>query len=104
MFARKLHNKELMQLFGDLDALSFLRISRLNWIGHVNGMDSKRKVSHVFNNNLQGTRLRGRPKNRWWKCVLTDINKCKITNWKERLKNGADCEKSVKEATVRIGL
>jgi len=53
MFARKLYNKELMQLFGNLDTLPFLRISRLNWIGHVNGMDSKRKESHVFNNNLQ---------------------------------------------------
>jgi hypothetical protein len=29
---RKRCNKELMQLFGDLDVLSFVRISRLNWI------------------------------------------------------------------------
>jgi len=29
--------------------LSFVRISRLNWIGHVNIIDSKRKVSHSFN-------------------------------------------------------
>jgi hypothetical protein len=35
--------KELMQLFGDLDILSCVRISRLEWIGHVNRMDSKRK-------------------------------------------------------------
>jgi len=25
-----------MQLFGDLDILPFVRISQLNWIGHVN--------------------------------------------------------------------
>jgi len=104
MFARKLYNKELMQIFGDLDTLSFLRISRLNWIGHVYGMDSKRKASHAFNNNLQGSRLRGRRKNRCWKCVLTDTNKCKVTNWKERLKNRADWEKSIKEAKVRLEL
>jgi hypothetical protein len=30
-------NNELMQLFGDLDVLPFVRMSRLNWIGHVNG-------------------------------------------------------------------
>jgi hypothetical protein len=47
MFARKLYNKEFMQLFGDLDALSFLRITRLNWIGHVNGMDNKGKVMYL---------------------------------------------------------
>jgi len=51
------HKKELMQLFGDLDILSFVRISWLNWIGHVNRMNSKRKVSEVFNNNPQGSRL-----------------------------------------------
>ena len=51
-----------MQLFGDSYILSFVRVGRSNWIGHVNRMDGKRKVSQVFNNNPQGSRLRGRPK------------------------------------------
>jgi hypothetical protein len=42
---RKRNIKELMQLFGDLDILSLVRISRSNWIGHVNRMYSKGKVS-----------------------------------------------------------
>jgi len=33
-----------MQLFGDLDILSFARINRLDWIGRVNELDSKRNV------------------------------------------------------------
>jgi len=37
-----------MQLFGNLDLLSFVRVRRLNWIGHVNRMDSKSEVSQVF--------------------------------------------------------
>jgi hypothetical protein len=45
-------------------------------------MNSKRKVSQVFNNDPQGRRLGGRPKNRWWNGVETDINKYKIKNWK----------------------
>ena len=71
---RQQYNKELMQLFGYLDTLSFVRVRRLNWIGHVNRMDSKRKISQVFDNNPQGSRIRGRPKNRWWNCVQTDMN------------------------------
>ena len=51
-----------MQLFGDLDILSFVRMCRLNWIGHVNRMDSKIKVIQIFNKNPQGSGLRGRPK------------------------------------------
>jgi hypothetical protein len=74
-------SEELMQLFGDLDILSFLRMSWLNWIGHVH---STRKESQVFNNNPKGSRLRGWSKNRWWNCVQTEINKCKIKNWIER--------------------
>jgi hypothetical protein len=36
-----------MQLFGDIDILSFVRVSLLNWISHVNRMDSKRKVRYL---------------------------------------------------------
>jgi len=50
-----------MQLFGDLDMPSFVRINRLNWTGNFDRMDSKRKVSQVFNNNPQESRSRGRP-------------------------------------------
>jgi hypothetical protein len=48
-------------LFGDLNMLSFARISLLNWTVHVNRMDSKRKVIQVFN-NTPGSGLRGQPK------------------------------------------
>ena len=51
----KWYNKELMQLFGDLDILSFVIVRQLNWIGHVNRMEGKRKVSQVFNINSQGS-------------------------------------------------
>ena len=37
-------------------------------------------------------------------CGQTDINNRKITKCKERLKNGADWEKSIKGTTVHIGL
>jgi len=34
----------------------------------------------------------------------TDISKCKIANWKERLRNRADWEKCIEEGKVCIGL
>ena len=101
---KKRYNTELMQRFGDFHTLSFVRTSRLNWVGHVTRMESKRKIFYVFKDNRQGSQLRGRPKNRWWNCLQTDISKCKTTNWKVRSKNRADWEKSIKEAKVSIGL
>ena len=93
-----------MQLFRDLDMLSFFRKYLLNWIVDVNRTGGTRKVSQVFNNNPQGSRLSGRPNNGWWNCVQTDINRCKIENWKQRSINRDDREKFIKEAEVRIGL
>jgi hypothetical protein len=82
-------SKELMQLYGDLDTLPFVRISRLNWIGRVSRMGSNRKVSQVHNNNNpQGSQVRGQPKNRRWNCAPTDVSKCKIKSWIGRSKTG----------------
>jgi len=53
---------EFMQLFGDLDILPFVTISRLYWIGHVNRMHSKRRIIQVFNSNPRVSRRRGRRK------------------------------------------
>jgi hypothetical protein len=77
---RRRHNNELMQLYGVLDLVSFIRINRLRWIGH-NGLHNKRMVYQVFANQPLGSRPRGRPKSRWWDCVYGDIRKCKIRNW-----------------------
>jgi hypothetical protein len=45
---KKSYNKQRMQLFGDLDIPSFVRVSRLNWFGHISRKDSERKVSQVL--------------------------------------------------------
>jgi hypothetical protein len=86
-----------------LNILSFVRINRLNLIDYVNRMESKIKVNKLFNNTLQESRLTGRPRKKWWNCVKTGNNKCKITNWKGRSKGRAEWEKSLTEAKVRCG-
>ena len=67
-----------MNLYEDVDIISFIKLSRLRWIGHVNRMDKERKVYNIFYNQPQGTRVRGRPKNRWMDCVLSDIENTKL--------------------------
>jgi hypothetical protein len=67
-----------MQVFEDLDILSFVRVSRLNWLRYINRMECKGQVSQEFTNNAQRSQLRKQKKNRWWNCVQTGINKRKI--------------------------
>ena len=57
----------------------------------------------VFNNNPQGSRLRGRPKKKQMVEMCTDINKYEIESWKERLRNITDWGKFIKEARCCVG-
>jgi hypothetical protein len=42
-----------------------IRLNRLRWFGHVQGMEKTRIPKRVLYMNLGTTRLRGRPRNRW---------------------------------------
>ena len=47
---RRTNNSELVNFYEDVDIISFIRLSRLRWIGDVNRMDKERKVYNIFNN------------------------------------------------------
>jgi hypothetical protein len=84
---RERYNGQLMQLFGQLAVLLFVRTSRLNWIGHVSRTDSKSKVTQVFNNNPQVSRLRGDQKTDGgtvYRQTDRHLNNWKINDLKER--------------------
>jgi hypothetical protein len=102
-FWRRRHNNELIQLYGDLDIVSFIRINKLRWIVHVDRMDNKRTVYQVFANQSQGSRPRGRPKSRWWDCVYGDINLRSETGNTGR-KIYEDWMRSIKETKAHIQL
>jgi hypothetical protein len=85
-----------MQLFGDLDKLSFVRVSLLNWIGRANRMDCKGKVSQVFEDNPQGSRLRGRQKIDGGTVYKRILINAKLKTKKRGKKNRADWERSIK--------
>jgi hypothetical protein len=67
-----------MLLFGYLDILSLVGTNRLNRTGRVDRMDGKRAVSQEFNDNHQGNRQRGRPKNILWNCVEAGITRAEL--------------------------
>ena len=71
---RRRYNNELMEMYGDLDVISFIKLNRLRWIGQVSRMDANKKVHQVCYTRPEGKRLRGRPKNRWWDSVQKDIS------------------------------
>jgi hypothetical protein len=101
---RRRNNSELMNLYEDVDIVSFIRLSRPRRIGHVNRMHKERKVFNIFYNQPQCTQARGRPKNRWMDYVMSDIKKSKIRNWMEQSRDRGIWRRSIMEAKARIGL
>jgi len=49
-----------------------VRLNRLCWFGHVQRMEENRIPQNILYMNLETTRLRGRPRNRWQDEVRED--------------------------------
>jgi len=47
------------------DIVTVIKIRRLEWLGHVIGMNETRSVKKIFEGKLEGRRGRGRPRFRW---------------------------------------
>jgi len=63
-----------------------IRLTRLHRFGHVQRMEENRIPKRALDMNL-GTRLRGRPRNRWQDEVRDDGRLVRGKGWKERLYN-----------------
>jgi hypothetical protein len=61
---RKLHNKELHNLYSSPD-IRQVKSRRMRWAGHVVRMGEERKVYKVLVGKPEGKRPLGRPR-RWW--------------------------------------
>jgi hypothetical protein len=61
-----------------------VRLHRLHWFGHVQRMEENIIPKRGLYMNLETTRLRGRPKNRWQDEVREDGRVVGGGGWKER--------------------
>jgi hypothetical protein len=58
-------------------------VHRLRWFWHVQGMEENRIPKKVLYMNLEATRMRGRPRNRWQDEVGEDGRLVGGNGWKE---------------------
>ena len=59
---RKRYNYELYEIFNDSNIVSYIKVKRLAWAGHLMLMNDDRTVTKIFNSKLDGVRRAGRPK------------------------------------------
>jgi len=82
---RKLQNEELHDLYCSPNIFRVIKLRRMKWAGHVEGMGDSRDVYRYLVEITAGTRSLGRPRRRWEvnnKMDLQDV-RCGGLDWIE---------------------
>jgi len=63
---------EIDKLIKGADIVRFIKAQRIKWLGHIQSMDQTRPTRKLFDWKPMGTRLLGRPRQRWQEDVMED--------------------------------
>jgi hypothetical protein len=75
-----------------------VRLNRLRWFGHVQRVEGNRIPEGVLCMNLETTRLRRRPRNRWQDEVREDGRIVGGEGWQEKVYNKEEWKKLLRTA------
>ena len=64
------YNNELCKLMGGEDVVRFIKVQRIQWLGHVERMDETTMPKRVLKGKVYATRRIGRPRIRWLEDVM----------------------------------
>jgi len=98
---RILTNKEIYASIKKPTVIETIRLNRLRWFGHVQRMEGNRIPKRVLYMNLETTRLRGRPRNRWQDEVREDGRIVGGEGWQEKVCNREEWKKLLRTARNR---
>jgi hypothetical protein len=66
---------EIDKLIEGADIVRFIKAQRMKWLGHIQRMDLARPTRKLLHWKSLGTRLVGRPRQRWQEDVMEDLKK-----------------------------
>jgi hypothetical protein len=75
---RKLHNKELHDLYSSTSIIRIIKSRRMRWAGHVALMGEKRNAYRLLVGKPEGKRPLGRPIRRWVDNIRMDLG---VVGW-----------------------
>jgi hypothetical protein len=82
-----------------------IKITRLEWVGHIIRMEEERIPKKVLNGNVHTTRPVGRTRTRWDDVVQMDALQLLGTRgWRRRAANRDEWRRLMREAKARKGL
>jgi len=82
---RKLHNKELNDLYSSPNIVRVIKSRRMRWAGHAARMGEGRDVYRVLVGKPAGKRTLGKPRRRWEDNITMDLQEmgCVGMDWIE---------------------
>jgi hypothetical protein len=87
---RKLHNKELNDLYSLSNTVRVIKSRKMRWAGHVASMSGKRGVYRVLVGKPEGMRPLGGPRCRWEYNIKINLQEvaCRGMDWIELIGTG----------------
>jgi len=79
---RSRRNRELEEMSKGENIVKWLKVQRLSWLGHLQRMEEYRMHKKIFDQELEGTRRRGRPRKRWKYDVERDLQVLGVRIWR----------------------
>jgi hypothetical protein len=79
----KRYKYELYEIFNNSNIISYIKVKRLAWAGHLMYMNDNRTTNNIFITKLDGVRRVGRTKMRWKDGVDQDMRILEVKNWKK---------------------
>jgi len=76
-------NRELEELNKGENIVKWITGQRISWLGHLERMEEDRMPKKIFNQELEGTRRRGRQRKRWREEVERDLQVLGVRRWRE---------------------
>jgi hypothetical protein len=97
-------NDELYTLYKESNIVTYIKVNRLRWAGHVIRLEEQSPARRVLVEVVEGKRQRGRPKLRWEDGVMDDARKLGEKNWRNAARNKDGWRKLLKKALAHNGL
>ena len=76
----------------------------ISWLGHLEKMEEDRVLKKIFTQELEGTRSRGRHRERWKEEVERDLQVLGVRRWRELVADRKKLKDIVRQAKANSGL
>jgi hypothetical protein len=100
----KKYNYELYETFNEPNIVTYIKVKRLAWVGHLVRLNNDRTLKKTFNTKPDGIRSVGKPKLHWEDGVDQDIRILGVKNWKKDALERDEWSKLLKKAKAHEGM